>query len=108
MQDLKTRKQGNSITVTIPKEFGIGPGVLVRPKKTANGFSYELVDIKDDFFDFSSNILTDVIDDGFQGKDILHEFDKRKALIDEAVNNLGNDVSADKYSGDQARQELGL
>lgn len=108
MQDLKTRKQGNSITVTIPKEFGIGPGVSVRPKKTSNGFSYELVDNKDDFFDFSSNILADVSDDGFQGKDILHEFDKRKAMIDKAVNNLGNDVSADEYSENRARQEFGL
>ncbi|GEO75455.1 AbrB family transcriptional regulator [Levilactobacillus namurensis] len=107
MQDLKTRKQGNSVTVTIPKEFGIKAEVTVRPKKTEYGFSYEVVD-QDTFFDFSSDILAGVIKDGFRGKDILTEFNKRKGQVERILNNLGDTIPTDDYSEEQVRQKFGL
>ena len=47
----KTRKQGNSIMVTIPKEFNIPSGVAVEAKKVENGILYTFVQEENDFLD---------------------------------------------------------
>ena len=54
MSTTKTRKQGNSLMVTIPKSFNISEGVKLRPRLTNKGIFYEFVD-DDDFFDFDLN-----------------------------------------------------
>ena len=51
MDITKTRKQGHSLMVTIPKSFNVGEGVTLRPRLTDRGIFYEFVD-EDDFFDF--------------------------------------------------------
>ncbi|MDT7014960.1 hypothetical protein [Levilactobacillus namurensis] len=81
--------------------------MTVRPKKTEYGFSYKVVD-QDTFFDFSSDILAAVIKDGFQGKDILTEFNKRKGQVERTLNNLDDTIPTDDYSEGQARQKFGL
>ncbi len=52
----KTRKQGNSIMLTVPKEFDVPNGVEVEAKLVENGILYEFVEPKKNFFDFSEDI----------------------------------------------------
>ena len=47
----KTRKQGNSIMLTVPKEFDVPNGVEVEAKLVENGILYEFVEPKKEFFD---------------------------------------------------------
>lgn len=45
----KTRKQGNSIMLTVPKEFDVPNGVEVEAKLVENGILYEFVEPKKEF-----------------------------------------------------------
>ncbi|BDP85952.1 hypothetical protein EfmAA610_31620 (plasmid) [Enterococcus faecium] len=40
----KTRKQGNSIMLTVPKDFNVPNGVEVEAKLVENGILYEFVE----------------------------------------------------------------
>ena len=60
----KTIKQGNSIMVTVPKSFNIPSGVMLDVKKVENGILYTFVQEEYDFFDFSTEILKDIIKGG--------------------------------------------
>lgn len=62
----KTIKQGNSIMVTVPKSFNIPSGVMLDVKKVENGILYTFVQEEYDFFDFSTEILKDIIKEGVQ------------------------------------------
>ncbi len=42
----KTRKQDNSITLTVPKEFDVPNGIEVKAKLVENGILYEFVEPK--------------------------------------------------------------
>ena len=48
----KTRKQGNSIMLTVPKDFNIPNGVEVEAKLVENGILYEFVEPQKEFYDF--------------------------------------------------------
>lgn len=72
----KARKQGNSLTLTIPKDFHVEEGAKMRPERTDDGILYRFVEEEDDFFDFSSDILADLINEGLEGADLLSEFKK--------------------------------
>lgn len=50
METIKERKQGNSITLTVPAKFHINPGTILEPRLTDKGIFYKFVD-KDEFFD---------------------------------------------------------
>ena len=52
-----TRKQGNFIVLTVPKEFDVPNGVEVEAKLVKNGILYEFVVPKKEFFDFSEDVL---------------------------------------------------
>ncbi|BDP82345.1 hypothetical protein EfmAA290_30210 (plasmid) [Enterococcus faecium] len=49
----KTRKQGNSIMLTVPKDFNVPNGVEVEAKLVENGILYEFVEPQKEFYDFS-------------------------------------------------------
>ena len=70
----KTRKQGNSIMLTVPKDFNIPNGVEVEAKLVENGILYEFVEPQKEFFDFSEDILSDIIAEGYDKDKILVEF----------------------------------
>lgn len=93
MDVVKTRKQGNSLMVTIPKLFNIPVGTLFRPKLTANGIFFEFVE-DDDFFDFDTDILNDLIEEGYAGKKLLSEFKKRKKQINQAMDSMIDDAKS--------------
>lgn len=71
---VKTRKQGNSITITIPSEFNIPSGVKYEAKLLPSGeiiFTPEELDqqvsyISDDAFDLNVDKIFDRYDDVFR------------------------------------------
>ena len=67
----KTINQGNSIMVTVPKSFNIPSGVMLDVKKVENGILYTFVPEEYDFFDFSTEILQDIIKEGYSGEQIV-------------------------------------
>lgn len=106
----KTRKQGNSIMLTVPKEFHIPNGVEVEAKLVDNGVLYEFVEDKKDFFDFSEDILQDIIADGYQGTDILTEFKNRKAKILANLKSVADKTVAEEkpMTEEELSAEIGL
>ena len=60
---VKTRKQGNSITITIPSEFNIPSGVKYEAKLLPSG---EISYVSDDAFDLNLNKIFDEYDDVFK------------------------------------------
>jgi antitoxin component of MazEF toxin-antitoxin module len=74
----KTRKQGNSIMLTVPKDFNVPNGVEVEAKLVENGILYEFVEPQKEFYDFSEDILSDIIAEGYDKDEILVEFKNRK------------------------------
>lgn len=73
MDIIKTRKQGNTLTVTVPKSFNVGEGVKLRPRLTSSGIFYEFVN-EDNFFDFDKDILKDLASYGYEGQNLIFEF----------------------------------
>ena len=71
---VKTRKQGNSITITIPSEFNIPSDVKYEAKLLASGeiiFTPEELDqqvsyVSDDAFDLNLDKIFDEYDDVFK------------------------------------------
>lgn len=87
MQTIKARKQGNSITITIPASFDIPAGTRFLPKLTPNGIFYEFVK-DDETLDFDTDILRDLINQGYEGPKLLKEFKKMKKVIPGAMDKL--------------------
>lgn len=106
----KTRKQGNSITLTVPKEFKVPNGVEVEPKLLENGIFYEFVEPKKDFFDFSEDILADIISEGYDNEYILDEFKNRKAQLVSTFKNIAEETvnHSDPMTKEELAKEIGL
>lgn len=72
--------------ISIPKDFyeqlGIGSEVVVEL------YNNQMVikPVKEEVGDFSSMILKELIEEGYEGDDLLEEFENRKTLIRPAVN----------------------
>lgn len=90
METTKTRRQGNAITLTVPKSFHIDAGVTVKPKLTDHGIFYEFVQ-NDDFFDFDENILQDLVNKGYEGQKLISQFKKMKKQLPKAMDRLIDD-----------------
>ncbi|MGX4687613.1 AbrB/MazE/SpoVT family DNA-binding domain-containing protein (plasmid) [Vagococcus sp. JNUCC 83] len=100
----KTRQQGNSIMLTVPKEFDVPNGVEVEAKLVENGILYEFVEPKQDFFDFSEDILADIISEGYNTQDILKEFKNRKNKLTSVFKSIAEDTVAN--SKPMTKEEL--
>lgn len=110
MDITKTRKQGNALTVTVPKSFNVGEGVKLRPRLTDKGIFYEFVN-EDDFFDFDEDILKDLVNQGFEGKKLINEFKKMKRNIPSAMDKLIGEAENEKMgvmSKEEFEKEIGL
>jgi antitoxin component of MazEF toxin-antitoxin module len=72
LNDYKNKKkQGNSIMLTVPKDFNVPNGVEVEAKLVENGILYEFVEPQKEFYDFSEDILSDIIAEGYDKDEIL-------------------------------------
>lgn len=90
----KTINQGNSIMVTVPKSFNIPSGVMLDVKKVENGILYTFVQEEYDFFDFSTEILQDIIKEGDRGEQIVQEFTQRKQRINHQLHQMVDETLA--------------
>lgn len=108
--ETQTRKQGNSIMLTVPSKFNIGPGVTVKPKLTPDGIFYEFVKDDDDFFDFDEDILKDIVKDKIPEDQIPKEFTKRKKALNGAWKRLVKDAkdSSRITTREEFEKEIGL
>jgi bifunctional DNA-binding transcriptional regulator/antitoxin component of YhaV-PrlF toxin-antitoxin module len=78
--------------MTIPKEFydslGMGDEAIVE----FVGNALIVKPVKEDYGDFSSEILADLIREGYSGEKLLQEFNARKAQIRPAVESMLKDA----------------
>lgn len=108
-ETVKTRTQGNAIMVTIPKSFNIPAGVKLRPRLTNDSIVFEFVQ-DDDFFDFSSDILQDLIKEGYSGSELLSQFNNRKKALNRSMDKLIEDAekTAIPMTRDELEKKIGL
>ena len=106
----KTRKQGNSIMLTVPKEFDVPNGVEVEAKLVENGILDEFVEPKKEFFDFSEDILADILSEGYSKQEILNEFRNRKNALTSAFKSIAEDTVANSkpMTKEELAAEIGL
>ncbi|MDA9462084.1 hypothetical protein B835_2012 [Enterococcus mundtii 3F] len=106
----KTRKQGNSIMLTVPKDFNVPNGVEVEAKLVDNGILYEFVEPQKEFFDFSEDILSDIIAEGYDKDKILVEFKTRKNKLASYFSNIATDTLANSkaMTKEELAKEIGL
>lgn len=106
----KTRKQGNSIMLTVPKEFDVPNGVEVEAKLVENGILYEFVEPKKEFFDFSEDVLADILSEGYNKHEILKEFRNRKNELTSAFRSIAEETVANSkpMTKEELAAEIGL
>jgi antitoxin component of MazEF toxin-antitoxin module len=99
---VKTRKQGNSVTITIPSRFKIQPGIEFEPEKTNEGILFRFT--KDEnYVDFTPLILRDLVNEGYEGYNLIEEYQKRKDHIPIALQMLRDEAKA---KGPVTREEF--
>jgi len=85
--NVKARLQGNSIVATFPKNFNIIAGTIFEPVQTEEGILFKFVE-NDDFFKFDKEILISLIEEGYEGTELVNEFIERKKKIPEKIDKL--------------------
>ncbi|GAB2025955.1 hypothetical protein OfM1_20280 [Lactovum odontotermitis] len=106
--ETKTRVQGNSLTLTVPKSFHIKEGVVVEPELKNDGIFYRFVK-EDQFFDYDADILRDLISDGLAGEELIAAFKEKKRKIPLAFEAIKKEASKAKpMSRKEFEREIGL
>jgi bifunctional DNA-binding transcriptional regulator/antitoxin component of YhaV-PrlF toxin-antitoxin module len=99
--------------ISIPKEFydllGIGEEVVLE----LHGNHMVIKPSRENFDDFSENILEDLVAEGYTGNELLQEFKFRKGQIGNAVDSViedakinGKRTTIDDLFGDEDEDEL--
>ncbi|MCI1290151.1 MAG: toxin-antitoxin system [Lactobacillus sp.] len=112
MDTTKARKQGNSIMLTVPKDFHIKAGTVVKPHLTSEGIFYEFVK-QDDFFDFDEEILKDLVAQGLTGQELVNKFSYIKRGLPKAMDKLIQETEEEvkntkPLTKEEAAREIGL
>lgn len=107
---IKTRKQGNSVMITVPSEFNIGEGIVVEPELKDNGIFYKFISPSDNEIDFSIQLLKELVEEGIEGSELIKEFQKRKSLIPKLLLNIAEETmeKGSVMSKEELRNEIGL
>ena len=105
----KTRKQGNSITLTVPSTFNIAAGVTVEPELTTNGIFYRFVE-ENPILNFDAEILTDLIAEKTPSYKLVDEFKKRQQAIPQAIKKIEQETLAHTtpMTKEQLENDIGL
>jgi len=105
----KTRKQGNSITLTVPSTFNIAAGVTVEPELTTNGIFYRFVE-ENPILNFDAEILTDLIAEKTPSYKLVDEFKKRQQAIPQAIKKIEQETlaHATPMTKEQLENDIGL
>lgn len=105
----KTRKQGNSLVVTVPSAFHIKEDTILKPKLTSDGILYEFVEQEDDSLDFDVDILRDLTSKGLTGEELIDEFAKMKKEIPKALDKLTREAEKEPVmTKEEFEKEIGL
>ncbi|MFD1465773.1 hypothetical protein ACFQ4L_06830 [Lapidilactobacillus mulanensis] len=104
---VKARKQGNSMTLTVPSSFKIAEGTAVRPRMTSKGIFYEFID-EDEFLDFDEDILKDILREDIDKGQILTEFKIRKDKIADAFDQIEQETPDRSITRESLAQDIGL
>ncbi|WP_213183107.1 AbrB/MazE/SpoVT family DNA-binding domain-containing protein [Enterococcus lactis] len=106
----KIRKQGNSIMLTVPKDFNVPNGVEVEAKLVENGILYEFVEPQKEFYDFSEDILSDILAEGYDKDEILVEFKNRKNKMHSSFRDIAEDTLTNSkvMTKEELATEIGL
>ncbi|MDF7683796.1 toxin-antitoxin system [Lactobacillus sp. ESL0679] len=108
MKTVKTRKQGNAVMLSIPKSFGVKEGVTTIPRLTNNGIFFEFVD-EDEFFDFDADILKNLLEQNYAGKELYNRFSEIKKAIPQAFNKLAKEGAKEPaMTKEELEKEIGL
>ncbi|MFD1124128.1 toxin-antitoxin system [Lentilactobacillus raoultii] len=108
METIKTQKQGNAITLTVPQSFHIGAGVNTNPILTLNGIFYKFVD-NDEFWDFDIDILKDLVKQGYQSTALVSHFKALKSDVPSALGKLIEDAEEQPImTKSEFEKEIGL
>ncbi|OJG59336.1 hypothetical protein RV08_GL001076 [Enterococcus mundtii] len=96
--------------LTVPKDFNVPNGVEVEAKLVENGILYEFVEPQKEFFDFSEDILSDIIAEGYDKDKILVEFKNRKSNLVSSFRNIATDAltNSKAMSKEELAKEVGL
>lgn len=105
----KTRKQGNSITLTVPSTFNIDAGVTVEPELTTDGIFYRFVE-ENPILNFDAAILTDLVAEGTHSNKLVDEFKKRQQAIPQAFKQIEQETLANEspMTKEQLKKDIGL
>lgn len=74
--------------ITIPKKLMEFLGFDKEARIKTDGNSLIITPLKEDNFNFSDLILEDLINEGYEGKDLLNEFKKRNSNVRPAINKM--------------------
>ena len=74
--------------ITIPKKLMEFLGFGKEARIKTDGNSLIITPLKEDNFNFSDLILEDLINEGYEGKDLLNEFKKRSSNVRPAINKM--------------------
>ena len=80
MKAVSTKEIDGKVYLEIPSDFKVPAGATFEPKQVNNGIFYKAVDQKPSY-DFTSEILEEVIEAGFTGDDVIKEFNRRKEQL---------------------------
>ncbi|MDR0199103.1 MAG: AbrB family transcriptional regulator [Streptococcaceae bacterium] len=108
----KTRKQGNSLALTVPKIFQIPEDIAMEPELRHDGIFYRFVETQTDFFDFSKEVLSDILEEGLTDKDeILKEFVNRQVNLQVVIDKMverASEYSSKTMTRSEIEAEIGL
>lgn len=106
---VKTRRQGNSTTITVPKELDIPVGTKMKAIKTTKGIMYEFVEEEEEI-DFSNDILKEILSEGVARQDIVDEFEKRKRILTDNMNRVVEKTLEEEapMTREELMKEIGL
>ncbi|MDR1782569.1 MAG: toxin-antitoxin system [Bacilli bacterium] len=101
--NVKTRKQGNSITATFPKYLGIKAGRIFEPVLTNEGVLFKFVDDDNAYdVDIYNDLHKYLINKGYSGDNLYNKFIDIQNNITKVVEVLENDL----YVSDNPRKDI--
>lgn len=74
--------------ITIPKEFYDALGIEAEVTLELMNNKIVIKPVKENTDDFSEEILSDLISEGYEGNELMEEFKNRKKMIKPAINRI--------------------
>ncbi|MGX7091676.1 AbrB/MazE/SpoVT family DNA-binding domain-containing protein [Hutsoniella sourekii] len=89
--EVKARKQGNSLVITIPSSFNIAEGTKFNPQLQGDTIIFKPIQAEAPRYidQFDDLLIDDILNDGFTtGKEIAKEIERRKAAMDDELGEI--------------------